>query len=75
MSDEFTTRAEPVESAIDQVVDTLKSTSQHVSDAIETSRQPGMPLDILSRMVREAPSASLAIAFMLGVVLVSPGRR
>jgi hypothetical protein len=34
---------------------------------IETSRQPGMPLDIVTRMVREAPLASLVIAFMLGV--------
>jgi hypothetical protein len=67
MIDDFTTPEEPAQSTVAHVAETLQSASRHVSDAIETSRQPGMPLDIVTRMVREAPLASLAIAFMLGV--------
>jgi hypothetical protein len=64
MTDDFTAPQEPTAG---QVAETLRSASRHVSDAIETGRRPGMPLDIVTRMVREAPLASLAVAFMLGV--------
>ena len=74
MSDEFTMAGKSEESAADQVTNALKSVSQHVSDAIETSRQPGMPLDVLTRAVREAPLAALGIAFLLGVVFARPRR-
>jgi hypothetical protein len=57
-----------------KVIDGIQSASQHVSDAIQTSRQPGMPLDTLARAVREAPLAALGIAFMLGVVFARPRR-
>jgi hypothetical protein len=49
-------------------VDGIKSSSGTVSDAIETAREPGMPLDILARAVRETPLAALGIAFLAGVV-------
>jgi hypothetical protein len=67
MTDDFTVPQEPTSSATADVAETLRSASRRVSDAIETSRRPGMPLDIVTRMVREAPLASLAVAFMLGV--------
>ena len=51
-----------------RIGETIRSASQGVNEAIEAGRKPGMPLDILSRMVREAPLPSLAVAFMLGVV-------
>jgi hypothetical protein len=57
---------EPSTSA--KVADGIKTTTGVVSDAIESGRQPGMPLDVLARAVREAPLAALAIAFMVGVV-------
>jgi hypothetical protein len=40
-----------------------------VNDAIEKGRKPGMPLSVISNVAREAPLASLSIAFMLGVMV------
>ncbi len=36
---------------------------------IDTARQPGMPLSILSNIAREAPLGSLLAAFLLGVMV------
>jgi hypothetical protein len=69
--DEFTPQ-EP--GAAEKVIDGIQAASERVSDAIQTSRQPGMPLDTLARAVREAPLAALGIAFMLGVVFARPRR-
>ena len=55
-------------SATERIGETIRSASESVNEAIEAGRAPGMPLDILSRMVREAPLPALAVAFMLGVV-------
>jgi hypothetical protein len=64
MTDDFTTLDEP--STASKVLDGIRSASANVTDAIQTSRQPGMPLDVLARAVREAPLAALAIAFLVG---------
>jgi hypothetical protein len=72
MTDDFTGIEGPSTTA--KVIDGLQSASQHVSDAIQTSRRPGMPLDTLAKAVREAPLAALGIAFMLGVVFAKPRR-
>jgi hypothetical protein len=69
--DDFTPQ-EPGTAA--KVIDGIQSASQHVSEAIETSRQPGMPLDTLAKAVRQAPLAALGIAFLLGVVFARPRR-
>jgi hypothetical protein len=69
MTDDFTTPEEPAQSAVSQVVDGIQSASQRVSQAIETGRKPGMPLDILAARVREAPLAALAIAFLFGIAV------
>jgi hypothetical protein len=65
MIDDFTAPDEP--GTASKVIDGIQSASQHVNDAIETGRQPGMPLDILAKAVREAPLAALAVAFLLGM--------
>jgi hypothetical protein len=52
---------------IEKVSEAVKDTAQRVGDAIEAGRKPGMPLSILSNVVREAPLGSLLVAFMLGV--------
>ena len=44
-----------------------EDTAQRVGNAIDAGRKPGMPLSILSNIVREAPLGSLLIAFLLGV--------
>jgi hypothetical protein len=56
-------------SAAEKAAETIQSASRRVSDVIETGRQPGMPLDTLARLVRQAPLHSLAIAFLLGVAI------
>jgi hypothetical protein len=56
-------------SAAEKAAETFQSASQRVSDAIESGRQPGMPLDTIARLVRQAPLHSLAIAFLLGLAV------
>jgi hypothetical protein len=77
MADEFTAADVPGiqpeapsdRSAGERTAEAIKAASRGVNRAIETGREPGMPLDILSKMVREAPLHSLAIAFLLGMVI------
>ncbi|WP_439923550.1 hypothetical protein [Nitrobacter sp. JJSN] len=59
-------------STIAEVSEAVKRTVHGVSGAMEAGRKPGMPLSILSNIVREAPLGSLLIAFLLGVAV---GRR
>ena len=56
-------------SAIDEMSDAVKGAANRIGDAIEKGRKPGMPLSILSNVAREAPLASLLIAFLLGVAV------
>ena len=73
MTDDFTTFPEEPSTA-SKIVDGIKVAGSTVGDAIETGLEPGMPLDIVVKAVREAPLAALAIAFMLGVVFARPSR-
>jgi len=56
-------------SAIDEMSDAVKGAANRIGDAIEKGRKPGMPLSIISNVAREAPLASLLIAFLLGVAV------
>jgi hypothetical protein len=56
-------------SPIAEVSEAVKGTVSRVSGAIEAGRKPGMPLSILSNIAREAPLASLLIAFLFGVAV------
>jgi len=56
-------------STLEQVTETFQSASRQVEEAVEAARQPDMPLDILARLVRQAPLQSLAVAFMAGVMV------
>ena len=56
-------------SAFAEVSETVKGTVNRSSDAIEAGRRPGMPLSVLSNIAREAPLASLLIAFLFGVAV------
>ena len=56
-------------STIADVSNAVKRTANRVSGAIEAGRKPGMPLSILSNIVREAPLGSLLVAFLLGVAI------
>jgi hypothetical protein len=55
--------------AIEIVSDAVKETVDRIGNAIDIGRKPGMPLSILSNIVREAPLGSLLVAFLLGVAV------
>jgi hypothetical protein len=73
MTDDFVLLPEEPSTAA-KIADGIKTATGAVSDAIEAGREPGMPLDVLVRAVRQAPLAALGIAFMVGVVLARRGR-
>jgi len=54
------------EQRIDKAVDAILGMSQDLADEVEP--RPGL-LDRLSAATREAPIPSLAIAFLIGVIL------
>jgi hypothetical protein len=54
--------------AIEKVSEAAKEAVDRIGDAIDIGRKPGVPLSILSNIVREAPLGSLLVAFMLGIV-------
>jgi hypothetical protein len=47
----------------------LQGAVSRLSDAIATSRQPGKPLSTISAVTREAPLASLFVAFLFGIAV------
>lgn len=51
------------------VSDAVTSAVHTIGGAIERGKRPGMPLSILSHIAREAPLASLLVAFLLGVAV------
>ena len=60
---------EEPKSTINQAAEAFQSASRRVGDSVDAARQPDMPLDVLARLVRQAPLPSLAIAFVLGVIV------
>ena len=56
-------------STIAEVSEAVKDTAHRVGNAIEAGRKPGMPLSILSNVVREAPVVGFLVAFLLGVAV------
>jgi hypothetical protein len=65
-------KLEQAKEAIETVADTVQTTTRRVADAIDAGRQPGAPLDRLAGWTRAAPMHSLAIAFLVGILV---GRR
>ena len=47
----------------------LQAAVDRLSGAIAAARQPGKPLAIVSAITREAPLASLFVAFLFGVAV------
>jgi hypothetical protein len=64
--------ATDVSRTLTEVSVALQAAVGRLSDAITAARQPGMPLSTISAITREAPLASLCIAFLFGVAI---GRR
>jgi hypothetical protein len=70
--DESSDPAPKPKSATTEVAEVLLDAARQLNRAFEAAQKPGMPLSILSNIVREAPLGSLLITFMLGVAV---GRR
>jgi hypothetical protein len=61
--------ATDVSPTITEVSAALQAAVDRLSEAIATARQPGQPLSTISAITREAPLASLFVAFLFGVAV------
>jgi len=61
--------AADVSYTISEITTALSAAMNRVGDTIEAARRPGMPLGTLSAVTREAPLASLFVAFLLGIAV------
>ena len=61
--------ATDVSRTITELSAALRAAIERLSQAIATARQPGKPLSTISAITREAPLASLFVAFLLGVAV------
>lgn len=61
--------ATDVSRTVNDVTEGLKAAVDRLSDAVEAARQPGQPLATISAITREAPLASLFVAFLFGVAV------
>jgi len=52
-----------------EVSEVAKSAAVSLGQAVKKGREPGMPLDVLSKLTREAPLGALAVAFLCGVIV------
>jgi hypothetical protein len=61
--------AADVSRTVTEVTAALQMAVGRLSEAIRTAREPGKPLATISAITREAPLASLLVAFLFGVAL------
>jgi len=61
--------ATDVSRTITELSAALHAAVDRLSRAIVTARQPGKPLSTISAITREAPLASLFVAFLFGVAV------
>jgi hypothetical protein len=61
--------AADVSQTIGEVAGGLKAAIDRLSDAVHTARQPGHSLSTISAITREAPLASLCVAFLFGIAV------
>ena len=61
--------ATDVSRTITEISAGLRAAVDRLSRAIAAARQPGKPLSTISAITREAPLASLFLAFLLGVAV------
>jgi hypothetical protein len=61
--------AADVSRTVTQLTGALQAAVERLSDAIAAARQPGQPLSTISAITREAPLASLFVAFLFGVAV------
>ena len=61
--------AADVSRTITELSAALQAAVSRLSEAITTARQPGKPLSAISALTREAPLASLFVAFLFGIAV------
>ncbi len=61
--------ATDVSRTISEVAGGLHAAVDRLTAAIEEARKPGRPLSTVAAITREAPLASLFVAFLFGVVM------
>jgi len=61
--------AADVSRTLGEVTSALQAAAERLSRAITNARQPGQPLATVSAITREAPLASLFVAFLFGVAI------
>jgi hypothetical protein len=61
--------ATDVSRTITEVSGALRVAVDRLSSAIATAREPGKPLSTISAITREAPLASLFVAFLFGIAV------
>lgn len=61
--------AADVSRTVTEVSAGLKEAVERLSEAVAAARRPGMPLATISAITREAPLASLFVAFLFGVAV------
>jgi hypothetical protein len=61
--------ATDVSRTLTEVSEALQAAAGRLSDTIAAARRPGMPLATISAITREAPLASLFVAFLFGVAI------
>ena len=61
--------AADVSRTVSDVTEALRVAVGRLSEAIATAREPGKPLSTISAITREAPLASLFVAFLFGVAV------
>ena len=69
MSERAIDSATDVSRTIGEVSAALQAAVDRLSDAVARARQPGKPLATISAITREAPLASLFVAFLLGIAV------
>jgi hypothetical protein len=61
--------AADVSRTVSDVTEALQVAVGRLSDAIKAAREPGQPLATISAITREAPLASLLVAFLFGIAV------
>jgi hypothetical protein len=69
MAERAVDTATDVSRSIGEASAALKIAVERLSDAVAAARRPGMPLATISAITREAPLASLFVAFLFGVAI------
>jgi hypothetical protein len=61
--------ATDVSRTIGEVTGALHAAVDRLTNAIEDTRRPGQPLSTIAAITREAPLASLFVAFLFGIAV------